>query len=629
MKSFASFIMEMGSLIAQEIQGLSKDGDTAGSNNNGNQLKLPGFGLPIDFLPRWNRHDEEWERFPHGIADPMASDGVTVRERRMLEFVNQITDKPEWERKVFDDAIVEKWRAEACKYHEDIEDEFLSEEMFKHCLAELREKAERFKTTRTIAILDAEVTVVKSDVLVSASILDGLKRGVQPMENVPEHKKDWHPGSNEMVLDLVHPSMCPLIYGVSRVLPYGKVPLEECAKYSGAGEVVQTMPGQITHKVQLSAWNNPSELPVWGSFQWLPADIKFRDDGTAAITSYINGLHPAKHAELYPILEQLVDCAIPLWNETLSWFHNRIRLRIDGSSDDDYFIPEGVKYEGASDHSESSDFWWDDDDYRDWKEQNRVLKQREPEPFTPFQERIQKNPAGARPVDLRKKFATSGLQIIFKLANIQLTPEKPEYKNGSWHVEGALNEHICATALYYYDQENITDSYLSFRQSIDVEELTMKPAQSEYTSLEAYFGVEQEGPAIQELGKVLTREGRMLAFPNVLQHCVSSFKLKDETKPGHRKLLAMFLVDPHIPVLSTANVPPQQKDWWAQEVKKVAPFSSLPQEIFDNIIDMVEGFPLGYDEQCEIRDKLMGERGMMVDQLNDALAQETFFFCEH
>lgn len=73
------------------------------------------------------------------------------------------------------------------------------------------------------------------------------------------------------------------------------------------------------------------------------------------------------------------------------------------------------------------------------------------------------------PVDLRKDFRESGLQVIFKLANIHLTPEKPEYEGGSWHIEGALNEHICATALYYYDEENINESHLGFRQNVDAE----------------------------------------------------------------------------------------------------------------------------------------------------------------
>ena len=63
------------------------------------------------------------------------------------------------------------------------------------------------------------------------------------------------------------------------------------------------------------------------------------------------------------------------------------------------------------------------------------------------------------------------------------TPEKPEYKGGSWHVEGMLNERIVASGIYYYDQEcvtiqtswgpalthifrNITSSELAFRIAI-------------------------------------------------------------------------------------------------------------------------------------------------------------------
>jgi len=34
------------------------------------------------------------------------------------------------------------------------------------------------------------------------------------------------------------------------------------------------------------------------------------------------------------------------------------------------------------------------------------------------------------------KFRDSGLQIIVKMASIELTPEKPHFPHGSWHVEG-------------------------------------------------------------------------------------------------------------------------------------------------------------------------------------------------
>lgn len=41
--------------------------------------------------------------------------------------------------------------------------------------------------------------------------------------------------------------------------------------------------------------------------------------------------------------------------------------------------------------------------------------------------------------DVKKTVSLRGrtLQLIVKLANIILTPEKPEYPGGKWHVEGA------------------------------------------------------------------------------------------------------------------------------------------------------------------------------------------------
>ena len=99
------------------------------------------------------------------------------------------------------------------------------------------------------------------------------------------------------------------------------------------------------------------------------------------------------------------------------------------------------------------------------------------------------------------------------------------------------------------------------------------------------FGIEYDGPAIQYLGKVLTRKGRILAFPNVMQHRVRPFGLANPSKPGYRKILAMFLVDPHIRILSTSNVPPQRRDWGAEEVRLIEPFSGLPVELFERIIE--------------------------------------------
>lgn len=71
-------------------------------------------------------------------------------------------------------------------------------------------------------------------------------------------------------------------------------------------------------------------------------------------------------------------------------------------------------------------------------------------------------------------FREEGLQVIVKLASIELTPEKPAYAGGSWHVEGLLNEHIAATALHYYDVENVTEARIAFRTETSFDDMSMR-----------------------------------------------------------------------------------------------------------------------------------------------------------
>jgi hypothetical protein len=121
---------------------------------------------------------------------------------------------------------------------------------------------------------------------------------------------------------------------------------------------------------------------------------------------------------------------------------------------------------------------------------------------------------------LINRFRESGLQIIVKMASIELTPEKPEFPAGGWHVEGQMNECICATALYYLDSENITDNSLSFRMATtsDLQE-ELPVGQDGFHWLEAVYGTALgagSAPRLQNYGSVDTRQGRLLAFPNVL-----------------------------------------------------------------------------------------------------------------
>lgn len=295
---------------------------------------------------------------------------------------------------------------------------------------------------------------------------------------------------------------------------------------------------------------------------------------------------------------------------------------------------------------ETEDQYWDR--MNDWEESIRKAVQPEPGSFqTPEEVNAQRNSPDQYydhdfnrqmprlGVDIRRDYSKRGLQVIVKLANIELTPENPQYNGGSWHVEGQLNEHICATALYYYDSENITDSRLAFRQQSawdDADEISYP--QSVHGWLTEVFGCEQDGPAMQDVGAILCREGRLITFPNILQHQVQPFKLSDPTKPGHRKILALFLVDPGIRIISTANVPPQQKDWWSEHINNQMTRSGkalgkLSNELKDKIVEEVDDFPISMEKAKELRLDLMAERSVFVSAHEDVFQQHTFNLCEH
>lgn len=482
-----------------------------------------------------------------------------------------------------------------------------------------------------MVIFDSQCDIVKSDTIISLELKEELKSAVEPVENIPDRLKDWHPGSNEQVLDLVHPSLFPLVYGLSRILPMTTIGLKDCVRSCGDGE---TIPSQSEDEVNLSRarhipeWEWDSHVRLWSlRFQWLPCEVAFTGHEDVKITSYINNLHPVHHENVYGVIEKIIAKAVPLWSQILGSFEYRKgKGRIMPVDMIEYEYPLGEVYprqEGET--SDDEDFW---ERSNQWIRANRILIKPDARIFsTPTQP--------SKPFDLREKFAQKGLQVIVKLANIHLTPSSPKYPGGSWHIEGQLNEHICASALYYYDEVNITPSHLAFRQSCCGDDLMdVGYEQEDHEGLEYLWDIEQNGPTIQDLGTVLTREGRLLAWPNVLQHQVQPFELQDESKPGHRKILALFLVDPFQHIISTANVPPQRKDWWTEEVMKtIAPskgkFAELPPELMQNVLNGVDGFPISLEKAKDIRTELMGERSVFVQNVDRKMHSNQFNFCEH
>lgn len=526
-----------------------------------------------------------------------------------------------------------------------------------------------------VPVFDVSGVVLKSDAVVSDDLKQELRRAAASLENVPDGEKDWHPRSDDKVLDLVHPSLCPLVFGRSRIVSDRLITLDNCLEACGAGEVIP--PPDLGPPRRSAYYSRPeTTTDIWSNrFQWLPCEVDISGE-SPKIVSYINNLHPEHHRDLYGVVEKFIEKSLPLWDFIYRWPHEeftrtRTRKRITCTSvskvcqaadpgstycgcepedrplgpDEPPRLPEREWWRLADNHPlKAKDLEW----------YNRTHPCPQPEP-TPFSELPEINSANFR----KEKFFDIGkqkggakrsarraaasqeqepvqrIQVIVKLANIHLTPSKPTYAGGSWHVEGQLNERICATALYYYDSANITPSHLAFRTTANEEDLSLELSheQNDYHSIGGTFAIDSEGNTLQDLGRTATPEGRLLAFPNVYQHRVAPFELADKTKPGHRKILALFLVDPHVPVISTANVAPQQEEWWFDN--NVDPregknnrIARLPREL-QYMVRKEMDWVFSREEAKELRLELMDERTRMDEVVDGIVREAEWNFCEH
>ena len=123
-------------------------------------------------------------------------------------------------------------------------------------------------------------------------------------------------------------------------------------------------------------------------------------------------------------------------------------------------------------------------------------------------------------------------------------------------------------------------------------------------------------PCVQGIGDVITKTHRCIAFPNLYQHQVQPFRLGDPSKPGHRKILVFFLVDPTQRVLSATDVAPQQREWITEAMHcagQISAFGKLPVELLEMISNANE-VPMTRSEAEDYRRELMSERVVSVKE---------------
>ena len=131
-----------------------------------------------------------------------------------------------------------------------------------------------------------QANVVKSDTAVSSELKQLLQEAVNKFEvGIPEKLKDWHPGSDDKVWDLVHPSLFPLIYGRSRVLENGETTtLHDCIQRCGQGRITNVPPAEEIDEASRDDHSSFSVDQVYhpfsNKFQWLPCEVDISGENT-------------------------------------------------------------------------------------------------------------------------------------------------------------------------------------------------------------------------------------------------------------------------------------------------------------------------------------------------------------
>ncbi|KAF7354698.1 hypothetical protein MSAN_01383500 [Mycena sanguinolenta] len=559
---------------------------------------------------------------------PSNADFSKLAELRMYALSWAIRSKPEWQRKSSDPIIVEKWRKEALDQQKGLMlEQKLTPNMINYVLTELAGYG-RLSEPATGIESGPFDAIWYSDRLISNELSDRLRAATAELENSPDNLKDWHPRSNGQVLDLVHPSLYCVVYGRTR---YSNLTMPEPPPCFNPPEVDDDWTKDHIRKMD----------SVSPRFCWLPSDFSIdTTDGSAKLISpYINNLHPTKHKAMYRVIESALSSFVPLFEHVLS--------QINGQ-DKDIFrdIPPGSgrmktkmtygTWAGYNSKSvgETIPCIWSEGEvqYEDGmtdaeyeklcEEAPKVL----PEAHEEYTGELEKTIA---PYSLRGRT----IQCIIKLANIHLTPEKSRIQRRQLACRrcAMLNEHIVASGIYYYDEENISESRLAFRVTTGAPTYHV---QDDEMCMDILYGLKRDTHCCQDLGSIATPAGRALAWPNVYQHCVAPFRLLDPSKSGHRKILAIFLVDPSIePIPSATNIPPQQADWILDTMQEAqgdpnSLFSRLPLELLCSICDRLPGTFMTRQEAEGYRLELMDERTSVGKERAKELSY-TFNMCEH
>ena len=364
------------------------------------------------------------------------------------------------------------------------------------------------------------------DGVVHPDFAEGLNQQVNDLcaRHARQDRVDYHPYSNDTVLDIVHPALFGYVKGKTelRADPQDVPPcifpalfenlLIDAQQYGYTMEEEEEEDWRIdddTGRAQRSVPTNPKDF--WGRpyedsvHQWLPTYVSVDAGGHCRFDHYINNLVPRdEHSDLYDSLSRLLEASLPFLESVYSYVcsvRRHVRVQTD-------FEP-------------------------DWRTSL--------DPHIPFH---------------RVSFRNQKIQVIPKIVDYEISSSSSY--DGVWHVEGMSHEEIVATALYILDRDDTVDGgELEFQRSFftdEAEYLFSSVSQIRHPCLE-----EMIRNGLLPLGTVETAKGRLIVFPNSHVHRVKTLLSSSAGQTGRRRIVVFFLVNPLKRIVSTREVAPQQE----------------------------------------------------------------------
>eukprot|EP00980_Cylindrotheca_fusiformis_P013385 scaffold3410_cov141-Cylindrotheca_fusiformis.AAC.28 len=322
---------------------------------------------------------------------------------------------------------------------------------------------------------------------------------------------DYHPHSNGIVRDIVHPAIYSYVKGVSPLLK----PEEE----------MRSLPSILGP----SGEENSSGLDYWGrayeasaKYQWLPTYFDIGVDGNCTICDYINNIVPrAKHEDLYASLGQLFSQALPLIESVYSYCRIVKEQHLRSAEGE-------VEYDNS--------------------------------PIEEIEE---------VPVSLRGK----QVQVVTKIVDYELSPGQTY--EGVWHVEGMSHEEIVATAIYFIDRdEEIEGGNILFKRAFHKREAqyifsTVDQGRPDKLEKIIHEGLHPLGQVETIQGRLLvfpnshvhkvTKLETVLPAADAGNGDENARKKRRIMTKKTRRIIVFFLINPERRIVSTREVPVQQE----------------------------------------------------------------------